>query len=60
MPNFSVDRIIFHRYLIQENRYETIMRSHAILRWLRDDLGHGAADNLFSCPHGGGAYDRGI
>ena len=60
MPNFSEGRIIFHRYLIQENRYETIMRSHAILRWFRDDLGPGAADDFFSGPHSGGAYDCGI
>ena len=45
---------------IRQNGYEAIMRSHAILRGFRHDLGLDIADNLFSCDYGGSAYDRGI
>ena len=46
--------------LFRENGYEAIMRSHAVLRGFRHDLGLDIADNLFSCDYGGSAYDRGI
>ena len=48
------------RYYTRENGYEAIMRSHAVLRGFRHDLGLDIADNLFSCDYGGSAYDRGI
>ena len=46
--------------LFRANGYEAIMRSHAVLRGFRHDLGLDIADNLFSCDYGGSAYDRGI
>ena len=46
--------------LFRENGYEAIMRSHAVLRGFRHDLGLDIADNLFSCDYGDSAYDRGI
>ena len=39
--------------LFRENGYEAIMRSHAVLRGFRHDLGLDIADNLFSCDYGG-------
>lgn len=46
--------------LFRENGYEAIMRSYAVLRRFRYDLGVSAADDIFPCTHGGGADDRGV
>ena len=55
-----IDTLFRFPILFRENGYEAIMRSHAVLRGFRHDLGLDIADNLFSCDYGGSAYDRGI